>query len=70
MKRAWKKRRCLVQQQDAAHRWDQVYQLLLRWNSSTELEEFALIPEQKELKDENSNICACVNPETSSVAND
>ena len=53
----------------AEHRWDRIYQLLLRWSSTVEQEQFVPRSHQMEVEDESSNLCPSVDATASAIPN-
>src|SRR5581483_4963162 len=70
MKHHWIIRRRWVETPDAARRWDQVYQCLLRWEPETvlrpSLEPPSTVRSPQEVSHENCNLSARVHPTPSS----
>jgi hypothetical protein len=51
-----------------AHRWDRVYQLLLRWSKSGEPEHFVPRSHQMEVAEASGNLCPSINATASTIA--
>ena len=74
MKRQWRVRRQFHSTTDAGRRWDQAYQHLLGWTLSSEPVSALLppfrSPKRAEVRDEDGDLCACVDQPSDSGAND
>ena len=68
MKRSFVIRRQAIQQPLAEHRWDRLYQLLLRWSRATELEDSVPCSQSMEGEDESRYLRASFDPAPSPVA--
>src|SRR5919199_4824341 len=69
MKRRWRICRQLIPQANGQQRWNQAYQLLLRWSQQQPVEIATDSPLIEEVKNESGSLCSCLNPTSSPNTN-